>query len=164
MTEEQYSVGDVVNGHQWSGTKWEPIQYAVGHVENGHRWNGTSWEPVRTGSRPSLQVTKQPWFWILVLGVPAFTIAATLFIVGLVLGAQSPAYRQGYETAAGVLESFASKRSEAAMSQYVADMLGERRQDLAAFCLGMAQELPSLQERNDYADGCVQAYRDWPEN
>ena len=50
------------------------------------------------------------------------------------------------------------------MSLYVTEMLGERRQDLAAFCLGMAQELPTAQEQTDYADGCFQAYRDWPSN
>lgn len=164
MAEEQYSVGDVVNGHQWTGTKWEPLQYGVGHVENGYRWNGTSWEPVGKKNPSALQVTKQPWFWILVLGVPAFTIASTLLIVGLLLNAPSPAYQQGYETAAGVLESFAGKRSAADMNQYVSEMLGEKRQDLAAFCLGMAQELPTAQEQNDYADGCFQAYRDWPDN
>ena len=57
-----YRVGDVVNGHRWSGTTWEPVvpgwgsnpspavpQHQIGEVVNGYRWNGTTWDQVLPG-------------------------------------------------------------------------------------------------------------------
>lgn len=49
VTEQQpvYEVGQVVSGHRWTGTAWEPVAtYEVGQVVNGHQWTGSDWIPV----------------------------------------------------------------------------------------------------------------------
>lgn len=39
--------GQVVNGHQWDGYRWVPLNApAVGQISNGHQWNGTQWVPL----------------------------------------------------------------------------------------------------------------------
>jgi hypothetical protein len=62
-----YRIGDVVNGHRWTGTTWEPVtpgwgsnpsvgappQHQVGEVVNGYRWNGTTWDQAVPGWGPS---------------------------------------------------------------------------------------------------------------
>jgi hypothetical protein len=48
-------VGQVVNGHQWDGTRWVPLQQAqaqqqapqVGQIVNGYQWNGVQWVPAQ---------------------------------------------------------------------------------------------------------------------
>ena len=70
--DKPYRFGDVVNGHRWTVTGWEPLEspqpeaaqlepvtqvatmvedrptvhYEVGDEANGHRWTGTAWVPV----------------------------------------------------------------------------------------------------------------------
>lgn len=48
-----YQVGEVVNGHKWTGSTWEPVDtYQVGEIVNGHRWTGTAWEQVSVAPPP----------------------------------------------------------------------------------------------------------------
>ena len=72
VQDKPYRFGDVVNGHRWTVTGWEPLEspqpeaarlqpveevatvvddrptvhYEVGDEANGHRWTGTAWVPV----------------------------------------------------------------------------------------------------------------------
>lgn len=54
--EVAYEVGDIVNGHVWTGDDWikviEPVtdgveEYQAGSVVNEHAWTGSDWIPVR---------------------------------------------------------------------------------------------------------------------
>lgn len=66
MDQVRYKVGDVVNGHVWTGSEWVPVNHVsgagrpmqpnqIGSVVNGHRWDGARWVPLpgQTHQAPS---------------------------------------------------------------------------------------------------------------
>ena len=47
QTPQPPQVGQVVNGHQWTGSQWVPFAApSVGQISNGHQWNGSQWVPL----------------------------------------------------------------------------------------------------------------------
>ena len=48
------TVGQISNGHQWTGSQWVPVppRPPVGQISNGHRWDGTRWVPVQPTPAP----------------------------------------------------------------------------------------------------------------
>jgi hypothetical protein len=57
-----YEVGDIANGHVWTGSEWvtaiegasaDAESFAVGSVVNEHAWTGSDWVPVRRLGAPA---------------------------------------------------------------------------------------------------------------
>lgn len=73
MSEQQpptYEIGQIVNGHRWTGSTWEPVE-------------GVGGAPTMTATAPVVAATKKPiwkrwWFWVLAV--------LLLIIIGSVLG------------------------------------------------------------------------------
>lgn len=82
----QYKLGDLVNGHVWTGTVWLPVNQVpsgartqtppVGAAVNGHRFDGTRWVPLHPGAGPVAAGSK-PWY-LTPVGIVGVTLSAIL--------------------------------------------------------------------------------------
>lgn len=76
VAEEWRRVGD----QRTDTVSEQPPTYEVGQVVNGHRWTGSAWEPVTSAPTPKKPLLKRWWVWALgVLGL--------LVVVGVAQGA-----------------------------------------------------------------------------
>lgn len=102
MDQVQYNVGDVVNGHVWTGTSWAPVNhvngagepnqpYPVGAVVNGHRWDGMRWVPLASGTEQAANSPK-PWYSRPsgIIGIVVASIFGLLFVLGTAFGGSDP--------------------------------------------------------------------------
>jgi len=95
--QDQYRVGEQVNGYRWSGSVWEPIAasgdggYSTDTVANGHQWNGYEWVPLAPNQNNTQGSGNESWYkqwW----GITLMVVGALFFFtaVAAVAGSGEP--------------------------------------------------------------------------